>query len=47
MWNNSNKQAYRNGREQICGCRDRGWEMGEKNKLVLVGHFSLNKWIYF
>lgn len=24
MWNNNNKQAYRKGREQICGCQRQG-----------------------
>ena len=32
---------------RFVGARDRGQEMGEKNTLVLVGRFSLNKWIYF
>ena len=32
---------------RFVGARDRGQEVGEKNKLVLVGRFSLNKWICF
>ena len=32
---------------RFVGARDRGQEVGEKNELVLVGHFSLNKQICF
>ena len=32
---------------RFVGARDRGQEVGEKNELVLVGRFSLNKWICF
>ena len=39
MWNNNNKQVYRNGREQICRCQRQGPGDGRKEHTGFGGAF--------